>query len=580
MVDSIVFKGIKVFNPLEGKIDEIIDYFVDYYGEEHRQNITEKISKTSFFFLPKLGVAQDIIEGKARDTFIEIESYLSEKQLSFEEELNLKYLPIDGLRLNADMVKELQTKLQSKEKLIKSDYDILRIFAKSIYVKPIKLLGHDKYLKWQKQEILDKINQYCEDWEKIYIPQLNQLKEETSRISEQLKQYIPALDEIQKKEEADIEDIKLQHFKRLLNSKNIEISDDVVSKYFPTYLWLQDQKRLYISLFSDEERQNCVELFKFLKMGTSNNYRDYYENTYIETAFFTAEILSDMQKRRAISYRERCHKNDLLQYALNIVDKLDIKYEKDKLNIMRSMADFGSEKTAGFVTHYVDSNNKLRFICVLEDFFSLNTSTVFHEVQHIIDSELMEDKDSCYLVKCGVDIIVHEKNGLCLEMLASSKQRKAFDEILTEYYSGQVYQNARDDKFKVGAKPWLSSSYRCGFPVFRKLIDDHEYILMRARQIEDEKFLGEYFGEKNMERVYDLAYDVLYRQKSFEAIKEICEKKGCFLDDVHKHVETKDALAWSNATKNYLDCIIRANEMDEQITNYKNAYSQDLEREI
>ena len=47
-------KHYNVLNPLEGKIDTLIDVFVKYYGEDKRDIITQKINNTTFVFAPKL----------------------------------------------------------------------------------------------------------------------------------------------------------------------------------------------------------------------------------------------------------------------------------------------------------------------------------------------------------------------------------------------------------------------------------------------------------------------------------------------------------------------------------------------
>ena len=50
---ELIIDEIDVFNPTNGKIDAIIDAFVEFYGEKYRKTVTEKIKNNHFIFVPK-----------------------------------------------------------------------------------------------------------------------------------------------------------------------------------------------------------------------------------------------------------------------------------------------------------------------------------------------------------------------------------------------------------------------------------------------------------------------------------------------------------------------------------------------
>ncbi|MBR4407247.1 MAG: hypothetical protein IKT27_02935, partial [Clostridia bacterium] len=50
---EVKINGINIFNPLEGKLDEIIECFVEFYGEKHREKITNNIKSAEYFFVPQ-----------------------------------------------------------------------------------------------------------------------------------------------------------------------------------------------------------------------------------------------------------------------------------------------------------------------------------------------------------------------------------------------------------------------------------------------------------------------------------------------------------------------------------------------
>ena len=52
---KLILDGIDVFNPIDGKIDDLIELFVNFQGEKYRDKITKNIKNTFFIFLPKSG---------------------------------------------------------------------------------------------------------------------------------------------------------------------------------------------------------------------------------------------------------------------------------------------------------------------------------------------------------------------------------------------------------------------------------------------------------------------------------------------------------------------------------------------
>ena len=74
--------GVNVFNPLEGKLDDIIECFVEFYGERHRESITQKIKDTKFLFLPVNGF---------KSLKSQIESHYNSKLKELDMEILSKY---------------------------------------------------------------------------------------------------------------------------------------------------------------------------------------------------------------------------------------------------------------------------------------------------------------------------------------------------------------------------------------------------------------------------------------------------------------------------------------------------------
>ena len=47
-------EGVDLYNPIKDKLPQIIEYFVEFYGEGYRKDITEKLSNTIFVFTDRV----------------------------------------------------------------------------------------------------------------------------------------------------------------------------------------------------------------------------------------------------------------------------------------------------------------------------------------------------------------------------------------------------------------------------------------------------------------------------------------------------------------------------------------------
>ncbi|MBQ8844575.1 MAG: hypothetical protein IJ008_01000 [Clostridia bacterium] len=129
MLDKCLYKGVDIFNPIEGRLDSFVDSFVKVYGEKYRPVIEKRLKNAKYFFL---GGNFDVI----------IRKY---KELE-QEELN-----------KIDKTKSLTPSLQKlKKKEIKEKYGkIIGVFEDA----KIKLEAVDKkYDKATEIYLADRIN--------------------------------------------------------------------------------------------------------------------------------------------------------------------------------------------------------------------------------------------------------------------------------------------------------------------------------------------------------------------------------------------------------------------------------------
>ena len=88
------FEGKNIFNPLENRMQEVIDTFVSFYGEEYRERVTDKLTKNKTYFLGQ--EESNSIENSINRLFKERVDDLSQKFTnSINFELTGYYKPSD-----------------------------------------------------------------------------------------------------------------------------------------------------------------------------------------------------------------------------------------------------------------------------------------------------------------------------------------------------------------------------------------------------------------------------------------------------------------------------------------------------
>lgn len=130
---SYIVDGVDVFNPIEGKLDRLIEYFVDFYGEENREKITSRLKNTTYFFTGEIGATVE------HTTLNDLEEYFNKKKAVVAENL-FKELGVESLenvsyfRLSKEPFVELAKvvkdfKNNDTEKYVKKEEKLLNLFV-------------------------------------------------------------------------------------------------------------------------------------------------------------------------------------------------------------------------------------------------------------------------------------------------------------------------------------------------------------------------------------------------------------------------------------------------------------------
>lgn len=76
-MDKIEIDGVDILNPIENKMDKIVDAFVKFYGEEYRSRIEEKLNNAKIYFVAShkgFGSLDKTIERYYDDKLTEVEN--------------------------------------------------------------------------------------------------------------------------------------------------------------------------------------------------------------------------------------------------------------------------------------------------------------------------------------------------------------------------------------------------------------------------------------------------------------------------------------------------------------------------
>ena len=447
---DIVVNDVHIFNPIEGKKEMLIEYFVKVYGEEHRPLIEEKINSIVFITVPT-----------------EMHSFSAQRGQCSNAKGKLKKLNVEG-----------------NEEEILAEYQQLDEDFKEIEEKRNEKIFSLLREKWKGTALYKNIPQTpCRPITSVVF-----FDNLLSIISIEKKQ-LPNLSE--------------QEQKALLRAlKSFGLNYDSYQSF------LQDTDMIDL-LFDNETNKQIINIFDEAHLAKFEH-----------PAF--QDILSQAGEIDA------CTGN--LSYYKNIYNKLFV----------------GGSGGTTFMR--IDSNGKLIPVIVFSDALSLRDSTIIHEINHAIASEIVTEKDGVYTIKSGFHIGKNAdyrdyenydgKNVLYpsspqkrpdSEEVEYSEEGLMFDEALTELIARDVM--AEMDKDGVSVTLQKDKELRSEYPIglISEFYQKNKDVILRCRLSKDPYALVKIMGEKDYYRLLELAENYMsfspeeYKQAKQE-VHEISER--------------------------------------------------------
>ena len=563
-MDEIVIDGINLFNPIEDKMDKIIDAFVDFYGEEYRTRIDNKLRNASIYFAFREGVhslKEEIdLYYQRKLTNIEIEFWSEVLGEDASDRLKRAFTLINGNDLEA-----MSGALENKENSYKLENNLVYLLT---------ILGYSMPQSFQTQSKIVK----------------QKLREETFRAEmlEKIKKYQTVWNDKHKERYELILSSKEENSKRKYNIDNIaeelgqeytnelvQLFEDNIAKYIVDYENINSYTRnkligYFIHFLSnktftlDYDKLNNITLFNKLGIEHSS-YEEYMEDEKFKK-IFNESLFSKYQGLTYKYAKKFIFSNPLLIKVL------------DDLNIEKQIC--GINSLVGAIYNYISSNfdvggfvegvvidGKSRTICLLPQGLQLDDNIFFHELNHIIEGDLVKEGESYKYVSgfdwyriddedthLDADKIFNDNNKNTNQKTKGKRKYEIFNEIINDYFSEQITKNYTQKNGHIGAKieTHNSSSYRLAFPLMEDFIKENKPHIIKSKITQDHDYFARYVGQENFDRLAESVtsflsvndfkraeiYNII-REKT--GIKKISEIRN-FLDADYKWDENEQVI--------------------------------------
>ena len=507
--------NINIFNPIEGKLDRIIEYFVEFYGEKYRERITSRLKNSTILFLGNTSlsgryttknIAQSYFNGKLGELFSDFE-----KNSGYQGIINFRVENIDTLiqELNKNVIYNFNARTY------------LKILNSMGLVKIPRDISNDGYKEFFKENIDENLLKILKD-------ELNKIKnifdaskDEYELLTKQKDEVLNALNNI----ESGMQDVLTEN-------------DEKIQALIQNYILTNFNRD--ISKFGEDKKKAYIEAFKDLIEKKTKFYTTYDKSNYIELFNFLGvkeEIFENYLKNPKI--RQILKDKDFLKSYWDINRELEYKikencvYLNETMNYIKSLNFFPNPEILRFVLEdfiinnfgvsgYVfpmNIDNKLHCVCLLNEYFDLDTSSLVHEFNHIVESDGLVDSTGKFK---GF------KTGFSGGALPSDSE-KLLDEIVNDYISLKVNKLMERDGFNVGGAGYMPSAYSKVFPLLEGFIEENLNDIIACRMSSDPKAFARKIGEENFNKIVEAVgnyYEIGDRDKIELAYQELKNFKG------------------------------------------------------
>ncbi len=572
---SVKVQGIDIFNPLDGKLKKITDSFIEYYGEEYREKISEKLMDARVLFLCKYN---------GEDMSTRIENYLVACKSKWEDDIFGTFPYYTDKRkthLTIDKVLELNKKIKSK-KLTSLDYYLIESVYETLgfnnLIKPPKSMDEYGIREWfklskNKNVIIEALNRIEYMWNSGYKQQEAELLEDIKNIPQDVLKIEQKLRKIARVCKNKQKDLAFDHIKKNA-SRKISDSEAMVVKNTLYSLLSKGKEEFLNERTISAVNDQYITLFNVLGYDFGSDIKEYKECEELLDIVFNKDLIDEFNKIKNSLTKARIEADGYYIGAERVLDTINIDGDTQPYKDVLYNYLYNSGLVIALATDYIDKlcykHHKLVFC---EDALACDDETLFHELNHAIESGLLSKNNGEYYFKCGF-IKSRVPLGNDEESRNEILKYQMLNEIVNDYFSLEVAKVARKNNVKICLNDYSAPSlYSKAFPLFKKFIENNKNIIVNCRLLDEPHAMAKLMGQEEFDKLADIANQYLSFVNSnilYEAEAEIKNKTGIkkavfnsYEEYINKNIE------WSDKTKMVLSYYKKMDEISKNFETRK-----------
>lgn len=581
---NVTVNGTNIFDPLEGNTQEIIDFFVSYYGEEHRERITKRLNNTTLIFTSRNLFGENPLIENVKHFYSQKENFIYNKIFSELVQYTPKFPSNFNTPGDAYLVKCAIEENNIDVLMYDKITDLIEMFGLERPDCPLVDYNHKTIDEWlaidvNRDRVLRCVNYILRICKYKYGDIISQVLQEKQLAISQLKTYDNQID-IAVNTTSNICKILVGKYllKKCPKMQKLtadEFSDDV--DIFMSIMQLGVENFINKDDFLRTESLILIELFKHMGFNLGNDISKYQSNYKLLSVIFDNELCEQVNSYSKKSVVEMCKNNPYFQDVLQTIQGLNIK--GGNLEIAYSALQFVQNvSTQGAVMlQYIDSKtDELKFVCLFPDAVSVCDYAIFHELNHVIESDLVKSAEDGFVAKCGFEIFERKylNEDFCFENLLAGKKVKGeetsrpkreseiFNEIINDYFALQMYKKVREKGKVYAFGDMRLSAYMSCYDFLKGFVVKYEKQIIDCRLSKDPKAFEKLIGKDNME-LLSISFDFLfnyyenYNTYYCQAIDEISKKTNIPSNEVtarfNEYINLK--IEWSKPAEMFVSTV-------------------------
>ena len=565
----------EIFNPIEGKLEDLIALFTEYFGSKHKLKIANNLHNTEFFFLDKNPV--ETIKSLYND-------HIGIMLTNYRNDIGLPHLK----NYTVEDYKQLLISIVVGD--IGSDAFIkICELASALNMDVFDYDSIDDFLNYPSNanKLIAKLNKSIDIWHKKYENQYSALLDEYSKYTAPFVEAQEELDDIEDYYEGLITEVYCKHLDRhLINRDNISFQNFFLYKKLLQSAVSIGKDHLNSDFLVDPSlTHQFMDFFRALGFNYGSNFDAYMADEDLQNILFDDDVLDKIYSLKKEKYvTSFMHNQQFLDAAkrLDSADTLGGSY-----NLLASICMYlSSTHMGGFTQAHLTKDKKLKHFCVCPLGAGLSDNTFIHEAGHAAAGSVVNIMPNKFVDKSGIDVSTIDISNLEFSfdtlfdrvkvtnssdgLKQTHREYHILNEVIHDYMIQEILALAKKKGLKFGLLPndKVQTQYSYAFPLVKDFIERYKPFLKDAIMSDDPNMLANFMGRDNLDSLAHIVEECVNFPNNIRSsvmtelmYQHNLEEESLF--DIAKLSGKK----WSKHTSKYLDLYRQANEVYANVQN-------------